>query len=61
MFNQSMTITGIAILVLSQVFTADEANTLVNFALSAMEVGGILLAYWGRYRQGDITFWGKKL
>lgn len=59
MFNVSLTISGLATMLVSKLvgeaFTADEVQAFVN-------VGGFLvgfaMTYWGRYRQGDISWWG---
>ena len=59
--NQSLTISGIVVFVLAQVFTPDEANQIVQAGFMVANVVGILMAYYGRYRQGDITWYGKKL
>jgi len=59
--NQSLTITGIAVFVLAQVFTPEEANQLVDAGFALLNAVGILMAYFGRYRQGDITWYGRKV
>jgi len=59
--NQSMTMSGVIILVLSLVFTPEESSQLVDAGFAVLNAVGIMMAYWGRFRQGDITFWGKKV
>lgn len=61
MFNQSVTITGLIATILSLVFTPDEANAIMSLVDQSILVFGIAMTYWGRYRQGDITWYGKKL
>ena len=62
--NTSMTISGVAIVLLSFVLEPSDAETVVNNIVAAAElilpVVGIALTYWGRYRQGDITWYGAK-
>lgn len=60
MKNQSLTISGLAIVVLSQVFTPDEASSLVDAAVAIINAAGIIMVYYGRYRQGDIDLLGRK-
>lgn len=56
----SVTIRGLIATVLAIVFTPDESNVLLNFVDSAILVAGILTTYYGRWRQGDMTWWGGK-
>ena len=60
-----MTLSGLAIVVLSFVIEPGDAETVVNNILAAADlilpVVGIALTYIGRVRQGDITWYGAKL
>jgi hypothetical protein len=47
----SLTITGLIIAVLSQFIPAEEAQTIV-------EALGIIVAFYGRVRLGDLTWFG---
>ena len=51
--NYSLTISGLVVLVLSQFVPAEEAETV-------LEAVGILVAWYGRFRVGDISWYGKK-
>jgi len=53
----SVTITGIIITIFSQFLPAEEVGILVNAVVTII---GILLAWWGRYRIGDITWYGAR-
>lgn len=57
----SVTLSGLLVTILSLVFTPEEANTFIEFIDKFILVIGILLTYWGRYRQGDLTWYGKKV
>ena len=63
--RQSLTISGLVIITLSYFIEPSEADTVVNGVVAAVDalapVVGIALTYWGRYRQGNITWYGKKL
>lgn len=59
--NQSLTISGAAVVVLSMIFSPEEASALVAAAVGVVKAAGILMIYWGRYRQGDINWYGKKV
>ena len=62
--TQSMTISGVVITILAFVIEPSEAETVVNNTVKiidlVMPIVGITLTYWGRYRQGDITWYGSK-
>lgn len=64
MNNFSLTISGVAVLVLS--FLGQQAGVpfvdgqLEQFVGTFGQILGILVTYWGRVRQGDITFLGIK-
>lgn len=49
--HMSVTIMGIFVLIVSQFFPVEEAETVG-------EAIGIILTWWGRYRIGDITLTG---
>lgn len=49
----SVTITGLALAILSQFIPMEEAQTIA----SAL---GIIIAWYGRYRIGDITWFGTR-
>ena len=51
--NYSLTIVGLITLVASQFVPAEELQTV-------MEAFGIILAWYGRWRQGDISIVGVK-
>lgn len=55
--NMSMTITGVLAVVLATVLDATTANAL---AADIMTIVGIFLTWYGRFRHGDITWYGKK-
>ena len=59
--KQSITISGAAIVVLSMVFSPEEASALVAAVVGVVKAVGILMVYYGRYRQGDITWYGRKV
>jgi len=54
----SLTIKGVIVLLLSQVLPLEEVEPVIN-ALTL--VISTLMIWYGRYRQGDITWYGKKL
>jgi hypothetical protein len=56
----SLTFSGILLTVLGLVFTPDEASTIAHFIDTGIVVVGILATYIGRYRHGDITWYGLK-
>lgn len=56
----SLTITGIISMVLSLILTPEETDIVLSFIEQALLVAGIVLAYWGRYRLGDITWYGAR-
>lgn len=56
----SMTITGVLAVLLSSIVTPEETDTIISFIDQLILVAGIVAAYWGRYRQGDITWWGAR-
>jgi len=49
----SLTIAGLIVTLASQFIPADEVQTV-------MEAAGILVAWWGRYRIGDIFLFGTR-
>lgn len=49
----SITITGLIILLVSQFVPAEEVETV-------MEAVGIIIAWYGRYRLGDISIFGSR-
>lgn len=58
----SLTITGVLTLFITQILGDSVTNAEVaNF----LEVGGLLVgaavAYYGRFRHGDLTWWGGKV
>lgn len=56
----SLTITGVISMLLSLILTPEETNIVMSFIEQALLVIGIGLAYWGRYRIGDITWFGTR-
>lgn len=56
----SITISGLIATILGLVFQPDETQAILQLIDSALVVAGILLAYLGRYRHGDITWYGAK-
>jgi hypothetical protein len=56
----SVTITGLIATILALVFEPNEAAEITKLIDQALVVLGILLAYYGRYRIGDITWYGKR-
>lgn len=56
----SLTITGVISMLLSLILTPEETNIMMSFIEQALLVAGIILAYWGRYRIGDITWYGTR-
>lgn len=55
-----MTISGVIATLLSLLFTPDEANEFVKLFDQLVLVYGIVATYWGRYRIGDITWFGAR-
>ena len=49
----SKTIAGVITVLLAQFMTVEEINTIMNAV-------GIVLAYYGRYSLGDITWYGAR-
>lgn len=49
----SLTITGLLIAILSQFIPLEDAQTI-------MSAVGIIVAFWGRYRIGDLTWYGTR-
>lgn len=49
----SVTIAGLIIAVLSQFIPVEEAQTIATAI-------GLLMSYWGRYRMGDLTWYGTR-
>lgn len=60
-----MTTGGIFVILLSVLIEPQDAQTVVENFVAAVDailaIVGIALAYYGRYRQGDITWYGKKI
>lgn len=56
----SLTITGIISMFLSLILTPEETDVIMSFIEQGLLVVGIVLAYWGRYRIGDITWYGAR-
>ena len=56
----SLTITGVISMLLSFILTPEETNVVMSFIEQGLLVVGIILAYWGRYRMGDITWYGTR-
>jgi hypothetical protein len=54
----SITITGIITMLLSQVLPLEEVGPVVDAVALIVTTS---LIWYGRYRQGDITWWGKKV
>ena len=63
--NQSVTISGVIIMILAMVIEPSEAETVVNNVVKIIDLSlpivGIIMTYWGRYRQGDINWYGGKV
>lgn len=59
--NLSVTLSGLIATILGLVFTPDETQAFLQLIDAALVVGGIIATYWGRYRQGDVTWYGKKI
>lgn len=55
--NFSLTIIGLLAVILSQVFDAQIANDL---AADLVTLVGILVAWYGRWRKGDLTWYGAR-
>ncbi len=47
-------------MLLSLILTPEETNVVMSFIEQGLLVVGIALAYWGRYRMGDITWYGTR-
>ncbi len=45
---------------LSLILTPEETDVIMSFIEQGLLVVGIVLAYWGRYRIGDITWYGAR-
>lgn len=62
--NYSMTYTGLIVsilgFILNQLGVAYEQNQLIEVVGGGTIVVGWLVALVGRWRQGDISWWGKK-
>lgn len=56
----SLTITGVVTLILGLVLTPEETDTFLKFIDLGVTCFGILATYWGRYRIGDITWYGAR-
>ena len=53
----SVTITGIIVFLLAKVIPLEQASQFVD---TAIQLIGIALAWYGRYRIGDITWYGTR-
>lgn len=56
----SVTISGLIATILALIFEPNEANEITKLIDQAMLVVGILVTYYGRYRVGDITWYGAR-
>lgn len=56
----SLTVTGLLSALLGYLLTPEEASEVIKFIEQAVVVGSIVAAYWGRYRIGDITWYGAR-
>lgn len=56
----SVTISGLIGTVLALVFTPQETQEFLKLADQAILVISILVTYYGRYRVGDITWYGMR-
>lgn len=56
----SLTLTGVISMLLSLILTPEETNVIMSFIEQGLLVVGIVLAYYGRYRLGDITWYGTR-
>jgi gamma-glutamyl-gamma-aminobutyrate hydrolase PuuD len=56
----SVTMSGLIATILGLVFTPDESSEILKLVDQLLIVGGIAATYYGRYRQGDITWFGTK-
>lgn len=60
----SLTIQGLAVLILGKVLAwagvQYDVAALQGWVSMTVVIAGAVGIYWGRYRQGDITWWGGK-
>lgn len=56
----SVTISGLIATILALVFTPNETHALMQWLDQTILVIGILATYYGRYRHGDITWYGAR-
>lgn len=61
----SVTISGWLLMVLTWLLPKFgvnvDANALTTTIATIVQIGGGILVWWGRYRQGDITWYGAKI
>ena len=62
---QSLTITGLVVLILGFVFSKMgiplAEGSLETTITTLVQIAGGVIVWWGRYRQGDISVFGGKL
>lgn len=56
----SLTITGLIGTILALILTPEETSAILSLLDQVLLVAGILLTYYGRYRVGDITWYGTR-
>ena len=59
-----MTVSGLLVMLLGNYFqrqgTPIAEGKVESFVEVALLLAGLLIAWYGRYRHGDITWWGRK-
>jgi hypothetical protein len=61
----SLTIRGLAAVILGAFFPEVEVNEFLDLIVKVLDlsatIGGILTIWYARYRQGDITWYGRRI
>lgn len=63
--HYSLTIAGLLVMVITKLLQSSgievATESIQNFVVVLLQVVGAIAIYWGRFRQGDITWYGSRV